>query len=147
MCACLPTHYISQRDSFYLSLQTQSLLSLLPQPGLTWLLTSSLGLHWASDPRSVITSLCIFSLWTNSSLYRSPSFNYSFESWPSGKFTSFLTMLHSLVFSVLCLPRFSEGERFPWPTPFLRGVQVGHHLLRNGSLISLSLCVNVSCIK
>lgn len=30
MCACLPTHYISQLDSFYLSRQAQSLLSAPP---------------------------------------------------------------------------------------------------------------------
>lgn len=80
MCACLPTHYSSQLDSFYPSFWAQSLLFLLPSPELTPLGTTSPGL---TVPHiSVLWShFCVaFSLWADSSLHWSPFFKSSFNS-------------------------------------------------------------------
>lgn len=84
--------------------------------------------------------LCIPSPWGQTPLYTGAPFKCSFESWPSVKFASFLTILHSPLFSLLSLHWFSKGETVPWPAPWLCAVQARHHLLKNGSLISVSVC-------
>ena len=94
MCACLSI-YFSQLDSFLPVIPAESLFPLPPQPDLTQLFISSLGLcleslscDWISvypSPRGQTP------LYTEALVSCLPS-----DSWLRGTFTSFLTMLHFL---------------------------------------------------
>ena len=142
MCVFLRTHYLSQLDSFYLSLQAQSLLPLLPQPELAQFFSSSL--------------LCLRSLFCDHiSVYPSPC----------GRTPLYTEALVSNLLPTLCLHEnlplswhccissFSRGCQFPdWregdPSMASSTAPLGYG---RGAVyqrpIPLSLCVNVSCAK
>lgn len=139
MCACLPTHYISQLDSFYLSRQAQSLLSAPPA-------RAHSAPHQLTRPVLCLRSLLcdhisVYLLPVGKLLFiLKPFFQILFRVLALMKIYLFPNSAGSPVFSLPSLPWFSEGEMFPMLAPWLCGVQDSHHLLKNGSFIP-GLCV------